>query len=268
MSERRLRTDSQCMRRPRPFSWLLLLGIACSLAGLYRVLETSPARAATPASKASAAGERSTAVAYALPTTVTEATPGVAGPSTAEVSTTPAAVAAVAGVAAAPTATPESATPATITAAASRPETLPSSLTTPTVVPLVAAPGKATALLDLMNAARTEAGLSALARDAALDEVALTRARNLVANGYFDHYAPDGESAFSELAARGIRYRLAGENLARNNYVDGKTVEAAFEALMASPGHRANILEERFAAVGVAAVQSGKMWLYVTVFTS
>ena len=85
-------------------------------------------------------------------------------------------------------------------------------------------------------------------------------------NGYFDHYAPDGESAFSELAVRGIRYRLAGENLARNNYAEAKTVAAAFEGLMASPGHRANILEERFSKVGVAAVQSGKMWVYVTVF--
>jgi len=57
-----------------------------------------------------------------------------------------------------------------------------------------------------------------------------------VANGYFDHYAPDGSSAFSELAARGLRYRLAGENLARNNYPDSRTVEAAYEGLMASPG--------------------------------
>jgi len=46
-------------------------------------------------------------------------------------------------------------------------------------------------------------------------------------------------------AARGLRYRLAGENLARNNYPDSRTVEAAYEGLMASPGHRANILEAR-----------------------
>ena len=88
----------------------------------------------------------------------------------------------------------------------------------------------------------------------------------MIGNGYFDHYAPDGESAFTELAARDIQYRLAGENLARNNYADARTVGAAFDGLMASAGHRANILEPRFSSVGVAAVQSGKMWIYVTVF--
>jgi uncharacterized protein YkwD len=119
-----------------------------------------------------------------------------------------------------------------------------------------------------MNGGRLEAGLAALQSDPVLEEVALIRAQNLIANGYFDHYAPDGESAFSELAARGIRYRLAGENLARNNFPDAKTASAAFEALMASAGHRANILEERFAHVGVVAVLHANIWLYVTVFTN
>lgn len=121
-------------------------------------------------------------------------------------------------------------------------------------------------LIDLMNGARLQQGLPALERDPDLDDVALARAENLVENGYFDHYSADGESAFSELAARGIRYRLAGENLARNNYADGQTVQAAFDALMASEGHRANILEPRFSSVGEAAVLSGHMWIYVTVF--
>lgn len=143
------------------------------------------------------------------------------------------------------------------------------SLPAATAVPLTGVTqnnAKAQALLDLMNAARADAGVAPLSRDTTLEDVAIARARNLITNGYFDHYAPDGESAFSELAARGIRYRLAGENLARNNYVDAKTVQAAFDGLMASEGHRANILEPRFANVGVAAVQSGHMWIYVTVF--
>ena len=125
---------------------------------------------------------------------------------------------------------------------------------------------KSAALVDLMNAARVRMGGSALEVDDSLAEVALARARNLVTNGYFDHYAPDGESAFTELALRGIQYRLAGENLARNNYPESRTVNAAFDGLMASAGHRANILEARFSSVGVAAVLSGKMWVYVTIF--
>jgi uncharacterized protein YkwD len=127
-------------------------------------------------------------------------------------------------------------------------------------------PDKARGLLDDMNDARVKEGLAPLDWDVSLEEVAYARAKNLVQNGYFDHYAPDGESAFSELAARGIRYRLAGENLARNNYLETKTVRAAFDGLMNSPGHRANILEPRFSSVGVAVVRDGKMWVYVTVF--
>ncbi len=127
---------------------------------------------------------------------------------------------------------------------------------------------KAVALLAYMNAARAREGTHDLVRDGALDAVAMKRAEDLLRLGYFEHYGPDGESAFSELRARGIKYRLAGENLARNNHPAERTVVAAFESLMASEGHRANIVEARFYSVGIAAVQSGKLWLYVTVFTN
>lgn len=127
---------------------------------------------------------------------------------------------------------------------------------------------KAVALLAYMNAARVAEGTHELARDGALDAVAMKRAEDLLRLGYFEHYGPDGESAFSELRARDIKYRLAGENLARNNHPAERTVIEAFDSLMASEGHRANIVEQRFYRVGIAAVQSGKVWLYVTVFTN
>lgn len=127
-------------------------------------------------------------------------------------------------------------------------------------------PEKAAALVAAMNVARAAEGLPLLEVDGTLQDVALSRARSLVNENYFAHYGPNGDSAFSELAARGIPYSLAGENLARNNYVESRTLDAAFHGLMASPGHRANILEPQFARVGVAAVQTGRMWIYVTVF--
>lgn len=131
---------------------------------------------------------------------------------------------------------------------------------------LVASAEKAAALLDRMNAARAVESLPPLVAASELEDVALVRARSLVEGNYFAHYAPDGSSAFSELAARGIVYGLAGENLARNNYADARTVQVAFDGLMASPSHRANILEPRFTNAGVIAVPTGSMWLYVTVF--
>jgi uncharacterized protein YkwD len=160
---------------------------------------------------------------------------------------------------------PPEATPTTVAGATAEP--VPAlGATLALVANLVDGPAKAAYLLDAMNEARTKAGLPALIRDEALAGVARARANDLVGNGYFDHYSPAGESAFSELANRGIRYRLAGENLARNNYPDGRTAGAAFDALMASPGHRANILEPRFTHAGVSAVRNGRVWLYVTVF--
>ena len=118
-----------------------------------------------------------------------------------------------------------------------------------------------------MNTARIAGDAGLLERDPELDAVALVRARALVSGGYFDHYGPDGESAFTEMAFRGIWYRLAGENLARNTYAEARSPLSAFESLMGSPGHRANILEARYARVGVAAVRDGRMLVYVTVFT-
>lgn len=267
MSFRHLSADSQGMALRRPFTWLVLVGICCSMAGLYQVMNEAPsARAVAPAPRASAEAKSPFAGANAAPTTVTEAPPS----ETATATATPETPAPVAGIAATPTpaAQPSAAVQvaATLeTPAAENPGTLPSLVSTASS-PSVSSPAKAASLLDLMNQARTKEGLAPLERDGDLEAVALARAQNLVAGGYFDHYAPDGESAFSELAARGIRYRLAGENLARNNYVDARTVQAAFDGLMASPGHRANILEVRFSSAGVAAVQSGKMWIYVTVF--
>jgi uncharacterized protein YkwD len=125
---------------------------------------------------------------------------------------------------------------------------------------------KASALFAAMNEARQAAGLPVLAWSDELQAVALARADHLSRHHYFDHFGPDGNSAFAELQARGIAYSLAGENLARNNYPESHTVQTAFDALMASPGHRANILEPRFAWAGVAVVRDGGMWLYVTIF--
>ncbi len=224
-------------------------------------------QAEQPAPRISAFDGPSTGLSYAAPTVVTQASPDATpalpaisespAPPPPDVPATPAPAVEVRGE---PASAPSPATPAP----AASVESLPSSIEQPADVLAVA--DKAAALVDAMNAARAAEGLPAFERDAALEDVAYARARNLVLGGYFDHYGPDGESAFSELAARGVSYGLAGENLARNNYPDPRTVAAAFDGLMASPGHRANILEERFSRVGVAAVRDGRMWLYVTVF--
>jgi len=243
----------------RPFAWLLVAGMACSLTGLAFTWMPEGTRDAEPAPDTSAPAGDSTPASNAPLTLVTEGSPletASPAPSPEPATPTPAEEVAIAQATAAPT----TALAPSDTAVQGLPANIHRSTELPAQAP------KARALFDLMNAARSQEGLEPLEWDASLEEVAYARARNLVEHGYFDHYAPDGESAFSELSARGIRYRLAGENLARNNYIETKTVGAAFDGLMNSPGHRANILETRFTLGAVAAVQDGRMWIYVTVF--
>ncbi|GIW13012.1 MAG: hypothetical protein KatS3mg062_0451 [Tepidiforma sp.] len=251
------------MRTLSPLPVFLAAAACCSALGLAALRMESPAGAAPPASQMSA----DSAPPHALLTPpVTEVTP--AGPTAAPPSPPPArAVAearatpeAPASEQAAPVASPTPPALPTQTVAA-----LPATVSQP--VEITPVEDRAVALLAAMNAARAAEGLQPLSWDADLASVALARARDLIEHDYFDHYGPDGRSAFSELAVRGIGYGLAGENLARNNYPEARTVEAAFQGLMASPGHRANILEPRFTSVGIAAVRSGRTWLFVTVFT-
>ena len=256
MSTNRSPADSLDMPHRWPFAWIILVGICCSLGGLAVSRMADSAVASGPVSETSALPAVSAGGSHAVPTVVTKEPPSPSRPD-----------AAVAGLVAA-TPTPSAALPGPAlepAGDASQVSSLPATGVVQTAN-LQTSREKSAALVDRMNGARVRVGGAALEVDHSLAEVALARARNLVANGYFEHYAPDGESAFTELAARGIQYRLAGENLARNNYAESRTVDAAFDGLMASPGHRANILEVRFSSVGVAAVQSGKMWVYVTIF--
>ncbi len=270
MFRRATGADLTGMRRVRPFTLLLIAGAICSAAGLLVSqwpAGTAEAEGLAPA--ISAFPTQSTPLTYTVPTVVTEVTPPTTAPATqSDTTSAPSVVSVEAPIAtevaeaiATPTPTDAVMEQAPVSTVVSHPVAIH-----PSVVDNL--PEKADGLLEAMNAARSQDGQSALVLDSTLTDVALSRARDLVERGYFGHYGPDGGSAFSELAARGVDYALAGENLARNNYVGSKTVAAAFEGLMASPGHRANILEPRFTRVGVVAVQDGRMWVYVTVFMS
>mgnify|MGYP001186332143 CR=1 FL=1 len=253
--------------RSRAFGSILFAGAACSVAGLALTLLPAGARSEQiPAPGISASGVDFAPPPNGVPTLVTEVTPQsdptVSPPSVFEppvVVSTPATT--IAEAVATPVPVVRVLEPAPVSTVAAH-------VAAPRVSVVVDLPEKSSALVGAMNAARGAEGLEPLSVDGTLAAVALSRATHLVEGGYFAHYGPDGSSAFSELAARGVNYALAGENLARNNYPEPKAVAAAFEGLMGSPGHRANILEPTFTKVGVAAVQDGRMWVFVTVFMS
>jgi uncharacterized YkwD family protein len=133
---------------------------------------------------------------------------------------------------------------------------------TPAPVPEPAPPGLTAAeqqMVSLVNTERTKAGLAPLAVDLRLVATARAKSRDMIDGGYFDHTSPRLGSPFDQMKAAGIIYHVAGENIAGN-----QTVAAAHEALMNSPGHRANILRPDFTKVGIGIVPGGPYGLMVT----
>lgn len=95
-----------------------------------------------------------------------------------------------------------------------------------------------------------------------LTELANVRAwENTVSYG---HTRPDGSSCFTIFKENGLSYRAVGENLA----VQYKTPEQAVKAWMNSPGHRENILSEKYEYMGVGfySVSTGYGTYYSQLF--
>ncbi|MCH5194569.1 MAG: hypothetical protein J1F11_11445 [Oscillospiraceae bacterium] len=114
-------------------------------------------------------------------------------------------------------------------------------------------------VVDLVNAERRSAGLSALASNGRLNEIAALRAEEITR--LFDHTRPDGTVCFT--AFTNITYSAAGENIAAGQ----RSAEEVMDDWMNSPGHRANILSDNFGKIGVGCYKYGGMYYWVQVFT-
>ena len=117
------------------------------------------------------------------------------------------------------------------------------------------------AMLELVNQARVNAGVQPLELYEELSEVAQLKAEDMDENNYFSHQSPRYGSPFDMMRDEGISFRYAGENLAL-----APTVESAHENLMNSPGHRRNILNERFTHIGIGAVETNRGLIFVQMF--
>ncbi|WOX26018.1 sigma-70 family RNA polymerase sigma factor [Streptomyces solicathayae] len=114
-------------------------------------------------------------------------------------------------------------------------------------------------LTRIVNQRRAEAGCGPLRTDPRLVEAARAHARDMVAQGYFDHASPDGRNVDARVGAAGYRWSLVGENLAAGRRDPGAVVGD----WMDSDGHRRNMLDCRFRDTGVAAVPGpdGTVWV-------
>jgi uncharacterized protein YkwD len=112
-------------------------------------------------------------------------------------------------------------------------------------------------LVALVNAARLSAGCTVgVTPDARLREAALRHTRDMAAANRLSHLGSDGSSPTDRIVQAGFFGPYSGENVAQG-YHTAKDVMAAW---MASPDHRANIVNCRYALIGVGYVAHGQWW--------
>ena len=111
------------------------------------------------------------------------------------------------------------------------------------------------AILCLINHKRAENSESPLTRNPELEQAAEGHCQELIADDYFAHVSPSGETPVDRI--RGTGYipsasdgYVIGENLAWGTY-QLSTPQSIVAAWIASPGHLANILEAQYRETGI-----------------
>ena len=112
-------------------------------------------------------------------------------------------------------------------------------------------------LADL-NRIRVEYGLKPLTLSPSLSEAAMAHTQEMLAKGYFAHNSADGQPFWKRIEGfypqGSFGHWAVGENL---YWTPGTTTAAAgVQAWMASPPHRANILNPAWRQIGIATLSS------------
>lgn len=108
-------------------------------------------------------------------------------------------------------------------------------------------------LLGMLNQARAGEGLPPLEANDALRGIARRQAQVMVSAGQISHT----QDLHQQVNATGLPWSSLGENVG-----SGPTTESVHEALMASPPHRANILNPQFRLIGIGAASDASGMLY------
>lgn len=113
---------------------------------------------------------------------------------------------------------------------------------------------EAFSVLTLVNAERKKRGLSALAMDKNLLEVAMQRAMETTL--YWSHTRPTGSDCFTASSL------MAAENIA----VGQSSAKGVMNSWMNSSGHRGNILDEDHTTIGIGCVEVNQVKYWVQCF--
>lgn len=106
-------------------------------------------------------------------------------------------------------------------------------------------------LVDFANNDRAEKNFNNLTINPVLQRAAQLKANDMAEKGYFAHTSPDGKTPWYWFRQAGYDFNYAGENLAVN-FNESVDVNQAW---MNSPGHRANILNDKFTEIGIATAE-------------
>ncbi len=113
-------------------------------------------------------------------------------------------------------------------------------------------------LMELLNQARTAAGVRPVLPDEQLEAIARSHSEDMVSHNFFAHVSPKSGSPADRARRAELLVSQFGENLGL-----GGTPEEIHEGLMGSPGHRMNLLIPDYTHVGIA-VEEGDSGLVAT----
>lgn len=102
-------------------------------------------------------------------------------------------------------------------------------------------------VIDLTNQERARVGCDPLVEDGRLTLAAQRYSDEMAQTGNFSHIGADGSTFVGRLRAVGYRFRIAGENLGYGQL----TAQEVVHDWMLSPGHRRNLLNCGYRAIGV-----------------
>lgn len=118
-------------------------------------------------------------------------------------------------------------------------------------------------VLDLVNDARTNGHrcgrrnlppVAPLTASEPLGRAAQRHAEDMARQGYFDHRAPDGSTPGDRVRRAGYHPRLTGENIA----FGPESAEEVVRGWLESSGHCENIMDARFAQIGIGLAEGSR----------
>ncbi|MGW2965189.1 CAP domain-containing protein [Streptomyces sp. NPDC001220] len=118
------------------------------------------------------------------------------------------------------------------------------------------ASGVVARIVQLVNAERSKVGCSALTLNTTLSKVAQAHSEDMARHQNMSHTGSDGSSPGDRITSAGYTWSAYGENVAYGY----ATPEQVMAGWMASPGHKANILNCTFKEIGVGLAQPDSYW--------